>query len=146
MKKGALFLSLFFFISIILHAAIPISEKVDQKKETIEKPTVVKKPGVLHRLFANNNPTDSDGLFNILSLVTSVLGTVALFLLPSMAYGSTFIIVPILFVAAIVLGIVGLSRKEKYKGMGIAGLSLSGGMILILALLVLFIAAIFSGC
>lgn len=118
MRKIGFILFLLFISSVVIHASIPLSGKLDSKKETIEKQSMVKNTSVLKRLFAQNLPREDRSTFNTLSLILS------------------FLFAP----AGLVLGIIGLSRKEKYKGLGIAGIIMS----ILFILITILMAPLFS--
>jgi hypothetical protein len=135
MKHTILIITLIFFSHITAQAAIPIQAQEIEQQEIIY-PTKKKEIRKAIKQFLKEPAKKDIGLFNMLSLICGVLG-IGLTLLTGLG-GIPF------FIAAIVLGIIGLSRGEKYKGMGIAGIILGGLAVLLGLLAIGIIIALFG--
>lgn len=144
MKKIIFILLACFLMPSLTYAGIPISEKSTAPviEEVVKKDDpVVKKKKVKQSIFKKivkklkgDGETKKGSLFNWLSFgcgVLAFLGIIA---------GSIFVAIG-MSVAAIVFGIIGLKKKQKMRGFGIAGLILGGGFFALVLLLVVILAA-----
>ncbi len=151
MKKLIVLISLVFFIPCISFAAIPIKDiKVNSYK--IEKDVVNpielteshvksrKIDRIFKKVFKKVEPekrAKSDrNILNVLSFVSSALAIIALIV------GGGLLTIP-LSIAGVILGIIGLSKRQRLEGLGIAGVILGGGILILTVLLISLIISLF---
>ncbi len=145
MKNILFFLLTIFLFQTSAFGAIPIDNTETSQHTTVrqKKPTrltsVVKKYQL--RLAKQlNKPhaetTDRQALFNWLAFGCGILtiGTMM---------AGLFLPAIVLSIASVILGIVGLSRRERLRGLGIAGMALGGGFIILVILAIFLLFALF---
>ncbi len=149
MNKVIILLSFLLCAGLLVQGAIPMKEQgvieqtVESSIEQAAEPRVektresskVKK--MLKKLWAKYvgpySSNEGSGVYSILALSCALLG-----ILLTAATG--FLGIPF-FIAAVVLGIIGLTRGEKFKGLAIAGICIGGlGLLALIALIGVLIA------
>lgn len=154
MKRKLFFLFIFCFTFYqFIPAAVPFSdthsaqEVVGDKKihdAQDVKITKEKLKNFAKKLIQKNEgaKASNPGVFNILSFSLAMLALVMLVL------GGSFVFLSLLLaLVGAGFGLTGLIRKEKLKGLGIAGLSLNGLLLLVFVLVFIFILALLQeGC
>ncbi len=142
MKRIYLVLLAALLLPSLSYAGIPISEKtiVPVKKEVNSKQPKLKKEKKKNSFFKKitkklrrDGETSKKSLFNWLSFGTGLAAFLAIIA------GSIFVAVP-MGIAAIVLGIIGLKKKQRMRGLGIAGIILGGVFFALVLLLVVILA------
>jgi hypothetical protein len=148
LNKIFFLLAVFFSISFYSYAGFPIKDQVVEQKNTVSeksntksKKVEVKKQRKVSRFYKKLSkkigfPADSDdehysdkSLLNILSFGASILTLAAIIL------GLGAIVAVPLSIAAVVLGFLGLHKRQRLEGLGITGLVL-GGTILVLYIII----------
>ena len=141
MKKLILALIAVVLLPSLSYAGIPISEKSTSpitKEVSKDEPIFKKKKKqsvfrtIVKKLKGDGEKSEKS-LLNWLSFGTGLLAFI------SIIVGSIFVAIP-MGIAAIVLGIIGLKKKQRMRGLGIAGIILGGTFIALVLLLVVVLA------